>query len=155
MVFGEEPVRVTGTVVRDKPDGVDVITSAILEYPSGHCVLSCSMDTALNQRMRFYGTGGGIEVEIPFTAPPDRPTRIVIDDNRDVLGTGRTVEEFPVCNQYTIQGDLFSKAVREGGAPPNTLEDALANMAVIDAIYRGAAKGTWENVTTSAAASQR
>jgi predicted dehydrogenase len=144
MVFGEEPVRVSAAMVRDARFGnVDILTSAILDYPSGHCIFTCSTQVALQQSMRFYGATGRIELEIPFNPPDDRPSRIRIDDGRDLTGSGATVEEFPACDQYTIQGDLFSRAIREGGPPPVPLEDALKNMAVIDAIVRSAETGQW------------
>ena len=144
MVFGEEPVRVSAAMVRDPRFGnVDILTSAILDYPSGHCIFTCSTQVALQQSMRFYGTTGRLELEIPFNPPDDRPSRIRIDDGRDLTGSGVTVEEFPACDQYTIQGDLFSRAIRAGGPPPVPLEDALKNMAVIDAIVRSAETGQW------------
>jgi predicted dehydrogenase len=144
MVFGEEPVRVTGTMVRDTGlSGVDVVTSAILEYPSGTCIFTCSMQIAPNQSMRFYGTKGFIAPEIPFNATPGGTSRIVIDDGRDLTGGGALVEEFAACDQYTLQGDRFSRAVREGGQPPVPLEDSLRNMAVIDALVRAAETGGW------------
>ena len=145
MVFGEEPVRVAATMVRDPRFGnVDVLTSAILEYPSGHCVFTCSMQVMQNQSMRFFGTKGRIEPEIPFNATPGGRARILIDDGRDLLGTGAVVEEMPACDQYTMQGDRFSRAIREGGRPPVPLEDALRNMAAIEAVFRAAETGRWE-----------
>jgi predicted dehydrogenase len=90
------------------------------------------------------GTKGRIEIEIPFNAPNDRPCRIFIDDGRDLMGGGITVETFPVCDQYTIQGDVFSKAVRERGQAPVPLTDAIKNMAVIEAVFRAAGSGVWE-----------
>jgi predicted dehydrogenase len=144
MVFGEEPVRVSAAMVRDPRFGnVDILTSAILDYPSGHCVFTCSTQVALQQSMRFYGATGRIELEIPFNPLENGPSRIRIDDGRDLTGSGVTVEEFPACDQYTIQGDLFSRAIREGGPPPVPLEDALKNMAVMDAIVRSAETGQW------------
>jgi len=83
-------------------------------------------------------------LEIPFNAPPDRPCRIFIDSGSDLFGGGVRVEDFPVCDQYTLQGDLFSKALREGTPPPVSAEDAAGNMAVIEAIFRSAESGTWE-----------
>ena len=60
------------------------------------------------------------------------------------MGGGARVEEFPVCDQYTLQGDAFSRAVR-GEAPLEfAIEDAIANMRVIDALFRSAERGTWE-----------
>ena len=145
MVFGEEPVRVFGAMTRDaRRGGVDALTSAILEYPSGHCVFTCSMQMQQQQSMRFYGTKGRIEPEIPFNATPGGTSRITIDDGRDLTGGGATVEEFAACDQYTLQGDRFSRAVREGGQVPTPLEDSLRNMAVIDAVARSAETGRWE-----------
>ncbi len=146
MVFGEEPRRVSAAIVRDPEFDIDVLTSAILEFPSGQCVFTCSTEIPNNQTMRFYGTAGRIEPEIPYNVRPDRPARILIDDHRDLNGGGLTVEEIAPCNQYTIQGDLFSRAIREGGQPPVPLEDSLKNMAVIDAVFRAAESGRWEEV---------
>ena len=145
MVFGEEPVRVSAAIVRDPRFGdIDMLTSAILEYPSGHCIFTCSTQQALQQSMRFYGTEGRIEPELPFNARPGGTSRIRIDDGRDLEGGGAVVEEFAACDQYTLQGDAFSRAIREGGAPPVPLEDALRNMAVIDAVFRSGETGRWE-----------
>jgi predicted dehydrogenase len=144
FVFGEEPVRVLGLIERDPEMQVDRLTSAVLEFPSGQASFTCSTQLVPYQRMQFFGEHGRIEIEIPFNAPPDRPTRIAIDSGADVAGGGIEIREFPVCNQYTIQGDLFSRAIREGTETPVALEDAVKNMAVIDAIFRSAESGKWE-----------
>ena len=94
--------------------------------------------------MQFLGTKGRIEIEIPFNSPIDKPTRIFVDDGSDVGGAGIKTEIIPTCDQYTIQGDVFSKAIRENTQVPVPLEDAVANMAVIDAVFRSAESGRWE-----------
>jgi predicted dehydrogenase len=144
FVFGEEPTRVVGLIERDPQMKTDRLTSAILDFPSGQAIFTCSTQLVPYQRSQFFGTKGRIEIEIPFNAPPDRPTRIFIDDGRDVFGSGITAEEFPVCDQYTIQGDEFSKAIRGHADVPVSLEDAVKNMAVIEAIFRSAETGQWE-----------
>ena len=144
FVFAEEPVRVFGCMERDPSFKTDRLTSVILEYPSGQAIFTCSTQTAYYQRMIFLGTEGRIDVEIPFNAPTDRPTRIFIDNCTDLLGTGLTTESFPVCNQFTIQADLFSAAVRENKEVVNPLEDAICNAAVIEAVFRSADSGKWE-----------
>jgi predicted dehydrogenase len=144
FTFREEPTRVLGLVERCPQMKTDRLTSAILDFPSGHSTFTCSTQLVAYQRSQFFGTKGRIEIQIPFNAPPDRPCRIFIDDGRDVFGSGITNEEFPVCDQYTIQGDVFSRAVREGGEVPVSLEDAVKNMAVIEAIFRSAESGRWE-----------
>ena len=144
FMFGEEPSRVLGLMDRDPQMKVDRLTSAILDFPSGQSTFTCSTQLVPYQRMHFLGPRGRIEIEIPFNAPNDRPTRILIDDGQDIFGGGITTETFPTCDQYTIQGDLFSRAVREGTKVPVSLADAVKNMAVIEAIFRSAVSGRWE-----------
>ena len=144
FAFGVEPSRVLGLVERDPDMRIDRLTSAILDFPSGQSIFTCSTQLVPYQRMQFLGTRGRIEIEIPFNAPNDRPCRIFIDDGRDVFGGGVSTEAFPTCDQYTIQGDAFSKAVREGGEAPVSVEDAIKNMAVIEAVFRSAESGQWE-----------
>jgi predicted dehydrogenase len=144
FIFGEEPSRVSGIIEKDPQMKIDRLTSAILDFPSGQTIFTCSTQLASYQRMQFLGTKGRIEIEIPFNAPIDRPCRIFIDDGRDVFGGGITTETFPICDQYTIQADAFSRAVRGGTEVPVPLEDAIKNMAVIEAIFRSAESGKWE-----------
>jgi predicted dehydrogenase len=144
FLFGEEPVRVSALLERDPTLKVDRLTSAMLEFPSGHAVFTCSTQMVPYQRMQLLGTKGRIEIEIPFNAPNDRPCRILIDDGRDLMGGGIAVETFPTCDQYTIQGDVFSRALREGTEIPVPLADAIKNMAVIEAVFRSAETGVWE-----------
>jgi predicted dehydrogenase len=147
FIFGEEPTRVSGLIERDPDFKTDRLASAILDFPSGHATFVCSTQMVPYQRMQFLGTKGRIEIEIPFNAPPDRETRIFIDDGKDVFGSGITIETLPICDQYTIQGDAFSRAIREGGEVPSPLEDAIKNMTVIEATFRSAQSGRWEQVT--------
>jgi len=143
-IFGEEPSRVVAMLEADPEFGTDRLSSAMMEFPSGHSVFTCSTQLAPYQRMQFIGTEGRIEIKIPFNAPNDRPCEILIDNGKDVLGSGITAETIPTCDQYTIQGDAFSKAIREGHEVPVTLEDAISNMAVIEAIFRSADTRRWE-----------
>jgi predicted dehydrogenase len=148
FLFGEEPVRVLSAVERDPEMKTDRLTSAILDFPSGQSIFTCSTQLVPYQRINVFGTKGRIEVEIPFNAPPDKPTRILIDDGRDIFGSGITTETFPICDQYTIQGDAFSRAILEDIAVPVPLEDAIKNMAVIEAVFRSAASGKAETPQT-------
>jgi predicted dehydrogenase len=145
FVFGEEPVRVFGCIERDPSFKTDRLTSAILEFPTGQCVFTVSTQMVYYQKMQFFGDAGRIDVEIPFNAPTDKPTRIFIDGGKDLYaGASAVVESFPICNQFTIQADLFSTAIRNNTEVPNPLEDAICNMAVIDALFHSAQSGKWE-----------
>jgi predicted dehydrogenase len=144
FAFGHEPTRVVGLAERDPVMKIDRLTSAILDFQSGQSIFTCSTQLIPYQRVQFFGTKGRIEIEIPFNAPKDRPTRIFIDEGGDIFGSGIVTEEFPTADQYTMQGDAFSKAVLEGTEVPVPLEDAIANMAVIEAVFRSGETGQWE-----------
>jgi len=143
-LFNEEPWRVTGTLELDPEFGTDRLAAGILEFSSGHSVFACGTQTNYYQRMELLGTTGRLAVEFPFNAPNDRPTQITVADGMSIYGGKVEVEQIPVCDQYTIQGDAFSRAIRENTEVPVPLEDALGNMKVIDAIFRSAKSGKWE-----------
>ncbi len=144
MVFAEEPLSASGAMARDPEFGTDILTSAVLEFPSGHCVFTCGTQMVPCQSMQLLGTKGRIELEIPFNAPPARAARLRIDDGSDITGVNIVTEEFAPCDQYTVQGDAFARAILEGGEPPVPLEDSLRNMAAIDAVFRSVESGRRE-----------
>jgi predicted dehydrogenase len=144
FIFGQEPTRVIGLIERDPEFKTDRLASALLDFPSGQATFTCSTQLVPYQRMQLFGTKGRIEIEIPFNAPVEKETRIFIDDGRDVFGGGVTSEIVPICNQYTIQGDAFSRAIRGEGEVPSSIEDAIQNMSVIEALFRSEKTRTWE-----------
>ncbi len=144
-VFGAEPTRVVASLDVDPKFGTDRLTSALIEFPGGRrLTFTCATQLPNCQRATIVGEAGRVEVLVPFNAPNDRPTRIVVDSGVDLVGGGAGIEEFPVCDQYTLQGDAFSRAVL-GEAPLEfPIEDAIANMRVIDAAFLSARSGGWE-----------
>ena len=143
-VFEGEPGRVMGLIERDPEWGIDRLTSAILEFADGHATFTCSTQIVPYQRIHFFGTSGRIEIEIPFNAPPDRPCRIFVDDGKQLGNIGAQVEELPTTDQYTAQGEVFSVAIRSGEALEFPLENAVAGMRIIDAVFRSSGTGRWE-----------
>jgi len=135
FVYDTEPRRVHGQIERDSSTGTDTLTTALLDFPNGHSTFTCSTRLAPYQRMIFHGTEGRIEVLIPFNAPNDRPTEILVNDEKI---------DFPICDQYEIQGTLFSRAIRGHREQAIPLEDSINNMKVIDAVFRSAQTNRWE-----------
>jgi len=138
FIFGAEPQRVLGIVDYDPAFKTDRLASAILEFRGGTATFTCSTQLAPYQRVNIFGTEGRVEIEIPFNAPPDRPCKLWHH------GGGKTKEHrLRVCNQYTVQGDLFSRAVLEDGEVPTPLKDAAANMRVIESVVQSGKRGVW------------
>jgi predicted dehydrogenase len=143
FIFGAEPWRVCGIMEEDPNMKIDRLTSGILEFNSGTSTFTCATQLVPYQRVNIFGTKGRIEIEIPFNAPPDRPCKIW-------YGDGNRIEEvlLEVCDQYTIQGDLFSRVVLEDREVPTPLEDAVANMQVIESIISSTRSRSWVNLET-------
>jgi predicted dehydrogenase len=149
MVFRKEPDRVAAAIDRDPAFGIDRLASMLLDFGAAHAIGTCSIRSVPYQRVMIVGTRGRLEIEIPFNAPPDRPCRLFVDDGSDLSGGGIERIDVEACDQYTIQADLFSQAVRGERAPAYLLEDSVRNMAVIDAIFRSADSGRWETPTAT------
>lgn len=144
FIFGSEPRRVIGHLEKDPALHTDRLSSAILDFPQGHSIFTCSTQLVPYQRVQILGTKGRIEVEIPFNAPPDQSTRILIDIGGALDGSGIRTEEFPAVDQYTLQGDAFARAVKGEGKVPVSLEESVENMHVLEAIFRSVSWGRWE-----------
>jgi predicted dehydrogenase len=138
FIFGAEPQRVSGLVEYDPQLKTDRSASGILDFGQGTSTFTCSTQLTSYQRVNIFGTEGRIEIEIPFNAPTNRPCKIWYQH-------GDEIEEIllDICNQYTLQGDLFAQAILNNTAVPTPIEDAVANMQVIDAVIRSSKSGGW------------
>ncbi len=143
FLFGERPQRIVSTVEFDPTFKSDRLASALVEYPSGHSQFMVSTQLVPYQKVQALGTKGRIEIEIPFNPPPDVPTRIFVDDGSGLDGPGAREIAFDVVDQYTIQGDLFSRAIRGEGEQVVPLETTILNMEMIDAVFQSAKERRW------------
>jgi predicted dehydrogenase len=138
FIFDAKPQRVFGIMEYDPQFNTDRLTSGILDFGRGTSTFTCSTQLMSYQRVNIFGTEGRVEIEIPFNAPTDRRCKMWHQH-----GTEMDEILLDVCNQYTIQGDLFSQAVLNDTDVPTPLEDAVANMKVIEALIQSAKSGTW------------
>jgi predicted dehydrogenase len=138
FIFAAEPQRVSAVIERDPKSGCDRLVSAVLEFFQGTSTFTCGTQLATYQRVHIVGTVGRVEIEIPFNAPADRPQRIWVQ-------TGGDIEEvvFAKCDQYQLQADNFAAAIQENLSVPTPLEDAVANMRVIERLFASAEKHIW------------
>jgi predicted dehydrogenase len=138
FIFDKEPQRVIGKVEFDGSFGVDHIASGILDFGSGTSTFTCSTQLTPYQRVNILGTDAGIEIEIPFNAPTDAPTKVWLHSK-----AGKEEIVFNMANQYTLQGDLFSQAILNNTSVPTPLEDAVNNMKTIEAMFESSNKEQW------------
>jgi predicted dehydrogenase len=143
-LFGAEPTEVIGLIERDPDMKVDRLTSGLLRFERGQATFSCATQLVSYQTMQIFGTTGRIGVRIPFSAPPYDEYQVFVDDGSDWAGSGIETIAFPPVNPYTLQADRFSEVIRGVGSAPVSLEDAIGNMVVIDALFRSAESREWE-----------
>ena len=145
--FEAEPARGLALIDRDPAFRTDRLTSGLVDFGDGRRLdFTVSTQIAPHQRLHLCGGKGRIEIHIPVNAPQGAPTRISIDDCSSLEGTGISTETLPASDQYQLQGEAFSRAVRGEIALPYGIEDAIANMRVIDALFRSERSGRWEDV---------
>ncbi len=145
--FAGEPIRGVALIDRDPAFGTDRIASALLDFGSGRRLdFTVSTQVAPHQRLQLCGTRGRIELPIPVNAPQGKTTHLLIDDCSALDGAGIAVETLPECDQYQLQGEAFSRAVRGEIPLAFGVDDAVANMRAIDALFRSEHTGRWETV---------
>ena len=139
-VFAAEPRRVVALIDRDPDLGIDRLTSGLLDYGSGRqASFICGTQTSFSQGFRVFGDQGGIQLVQPFKSTPDQTTTLICHQ-----GENKQVgETFPPCNQYTLQGDMAARVFSGESEPEFSLQDAILNMRVIDALRHSAATGSW------------
>ncbi len=138
FLFGSEPVRVCAAIKYDPKMKIDRLVSAVLEFEGGTSTFTCSTQMTAHSRVDILGADVKIEMPMPFVPLPDNKSKIMHQ-----VGTKTKEIIFEACNQYTIQGDSFSKAILDESKVPTPIEDAVANMKVIDKIIESHKKGTW------------
>lgn len=138
VLFDREPVKVSGIVEFDAEFQTDRIFSGIMDFGVGTATFTCSTQLQPFQRVVILGTEGGIELVVPFNAPPDRECVV-----RYLQGAEITNISFPPCDQYTEQGDFFSRAILGDTVNLPTLADSVANMQCIDLLRKSSEQQTW------------
>jgi predicted dehydrogenase len=146
-VFEAEPQRAAALVDRDPALGTDRSTSGLLDFGAGRqLTFTVSTQCQRYQRVNVVGTTGRIEVMIPFNAVPGEGMQIHIDATGALDGSGITTETMPPCDQYMLQGEAFSRAVRGEARLEWGVDDAIAQMRVVDALWRAEKSGRFEAV---------
>jgi predicted dehydrogenase len=139
FILDAEPVRALGIMDLDPKMKTDRITSGILDFSNGiTSTFTCSTQLMPYQRVHIVGTEGRIEIEIPVNTPINAPTHIWVHTKNN----SQEIIIEPV-DQYSLQGDYFSLAILNDSKIQYSLNDAIGNMKVIDAIVESAEKDVW------------
>jgi predicted dehydrogenase len=138
-LFQAEPERVVALISRDPYSGTDILSSAILDFGQGRSLFTVATQVYSAQRVEVFGTGGRICIWVPINAPSDARARLTVTTPQ-----GDREPELPLADQYGLEFEEFSRALREGRPAPTPPEDAVANQKVLDALLASERSGGWE-----------
>jgi predicted dehydrogenase len=144
-IFRSEPERVVSLIDRDPTFRTDRTTSALIDFGGGHHLTFTTSTQATNyQRVNILGTKGRLEIVIPFNAPQGGAVTIYLDNGKELAGKSAKPIKLPKADQYQLQGEMFSRAVRGKAKLEFGVDDAVKQMRVLDAIFRSEKSGAWE-----------
>lgn len=141
FLLEREPKRVLCIADFDPVFETDILVNAVLDFDGVRTLFSVGTQTFPAQKVEVYGKGGVMTVEIPFNMYPDVPGNLVVRNN-----VGTRVIQLGPADQYLLEFEEFVAAIQEGREAPIPPSDAVANMKVLDALYRSAQSGVWEKV---------
>ena len=144
-VLGSEPQRVVSLIDRDPKFGTDRTTSGLIDFGGGrHLTFTVSTQATLYQRVNILGTKARLEIEIPFNAPQGGSMRVYLDNGKELGGASAKTLRLPKADQYQLEGEGFSRAIRGKERLGFGVEDAILQARVIDALFRSENTGNWE-----------
>lgn len=135
LILDEEPKAATvQAMFSEKHGGVDMMASGLIEFSDDVSLLfDCGMWAAYRNPLEIVGTEGIIDVPHAFLTKTEEETSFYI-----VKGDERKEVKAEFYNSYALQADALAKAVYNEQAPQFPLEDAIANMKVIEACLQSA-----------------
>jgi predicted dehydrogenase len=141
FLLGREPERVVGLVQMDERFGTDRLSSGVIDFGDAQAVFTVGTQTDASQTVQLFGTGGNLRVELPFNAYTDVPLSVHVRN-----GIGPRVVSAGPSDQYRLQFEAFSRAVRGEQSVPIPPEDAYNNQRVLDALFASGRSGRWEEL---------
>ncbi|GIL00470.1 MAG: deoxyfructose oxidoreductase [Alphaproteobacteria bacterium] len=145
--FEAEPKRVVALIDRCPRFGTDRQASVIADFGEGR-QLAFTVSTQLvgHQSIEIIGTRARAEIVVPFNAPQGEATAVLVDEGLSFDGHLARREVIAPCDQYAEQAEAFARSVLTGKPLPWGIDDAIASMRVLDAIFESERAGGWVTV---------
>jgi len=147
FVFEQEPIRVMAIAEMDKENGVDIFSTAVLDFGQGrHAVFTVSTAMASSQTLQLVCERAFIELPKSYVPARNEPSHIHVDISASHDLSDVTTSSFEPLDQYEHEVTNFAKAVRGDTTQYFGIEDIIANARVLDAIFASCKSGRWESV---------
>lgn len=127
----------------DLPSG-DTMSAYIRFVSGGTAYVSATLATPFFSRFALFGTEGWIDIR--DRAHVEAPDGWIV--TRGMKGAAITVDEIGKAEPVVANFEAFARAVRGVSAYPVTGEEMINNIALLEAIVRGANSGITEQVVS-------
>ena len=139
-----EPRRVVSLIDRDPNFKTDRTTSGLVDFGEGRqLTFTVSTQSTEYQRVHIIGTKARLEIKIPFNAPLGEPTVMTLDNGKKLGDESAKTIRVAKSDQYQLQGEVFSAAVRGETPLEFGVDDAIQQMRVIDAVFKSGKLNRW------------
>ncbi len=149
LVAAAEPVEVKVSAMLSAT-GIDEMAAGMLQFGDGMLAsFSCGMTLHADNTASICGTGGYIEVPVPWKPPMKAATFALSTSVPPRMDDGTTLPSAPPGSNpkqlftveasgplYALEADDLAAAVLDGAAPSVSESDSLGNMAVLDEMRR-------------------
>lgn len=127
------PPAVVRAHAEERSPGVDARCDVDLAFPGGASALSTSSMVAEDYSFTLQITGSDGDVLVHDFIHPAEDDRLTL-----TTAAGTTVEHLGTRPSYSYQLEAFAAHVEQGAPLPFGTHDAVANMALVDSVYRAA-----------------
>ena len=147
-LFEASRARGIALVDRDPALGTDRTTSALLDFGGGRQLGFTVSTQSCALPARAGGRHAGAHRDRRSRSTRRRAARCGSRSTTAATldGSGIAIETLPAADQYRLQAEAFSRRVRGEEAPCWGMDDAIAQMRVIDALWRSERSGRWEDI---------
>lgn len=143
MIFGVEPLAVNAICLNHPTFGVDDMTHLMMKFPDGAAAtVMVSTKTQRSQSVTIEGSHGRIVLSHPFYCDvgDERSVTLETDDSDQTVSFGGEI------NHYQLMLEAFVESIQNDSPVPLSLDDSVANMAVIDEAFASAKSEAWQPV---------
>ena len=143
MIFEQEPIGVSCTMVKDPETGVDIKGASYMKYDDKKIAsMSYCNGSFYQAKYQVWGTKGLISLERAYSVPADFKTNVGIqyNDKNDWASTKNETFEISPANHFSIMIDAFCQEVTGNKRSSFNFEEELENQAKVMEAHRVSSK---------------
>ena len=154
LIFGRAPRRVVAALEIDPVFAIDRLSSALLDYGDAHASFTVATQSGgdgwgSQQHLTVLLARGWLRFSFPYSQVQPTPCRIEIGESSSVGASLTHSFSFEPANQFALQAERFSRRLLGDPVAPWPIEESLATLRTIEALFASARGGGWQSLEES------